>query len=47
MLKLDLKDAAQKPVREATLQDMDSDSDWDQTNPIEKTKAASIQLAEA
>ncbi|OLP89969.1 hypothetical protein AK812_SmicGene28521 [Symbiodinium microadriaticum] len=28
MLKLDLKDAAQKPVREATLQDMDSDSDW-------------------
>ncbi|CAE7720342.1 unnamed protein product [Symbiodinium microadriaticum] len=26
MLKLDLKDAAQKPVREATLQDMDSDS---------------------
>ena len=35
MLKLDLKDPAQKRVLDATLADMDSDSDWDETNPIE------------
>ena len=35
MLKLDLKDPAQKKVLDATLADMDSDSDWDESNPIE------------
>ncbi|CAE7244139.1 unnamed protein product [Symbiodinium sp. CCMP2592] len=35
MLKLDVKDPAQKRILEETLKDMDSDSDWDESNPLE------------
>ncbi|CAE7343157.1 unnamed protein product [Symbiodinium sp. CCMP2592] len=34
-LKLDVKDPAQKRILDETLKDMDSDSDWDESNPLE------------